>query len=168
MAFVTIDPLLIEVGEPTRKELFQGIKDNLDDLESRIVTAENAVNVNKEILFPIVGNYALTGIRLAAGYYKLTANITIQAVKIHQFKAYTSGTTEFDILYKRGGGAFTTIFSTKPTVTSANGDFYTSNNGVVSTTALLIDDIIRLDITAVQTGGFDVHSITVSIEHEVT
>lgn len=167
MAFVTIDPVLIEVGEPTRKELFQTIKDDLDDHESRISTAENSVNVSKEITFPIVGNYAFNGPKTAAAYYKLISDITVQAVKIHQFKAYTSGTTEFDVLYKRGVGAFTTIFTSRPTVTSANGDFYTSNNGIISTTDLLVNDIIRLDITSTQTGGFETHSITVTIEYEV-
>lgn len=167
MSYVTIDPVLIEVGEPTRKELFQGIKDNLDDHETRISTAENAVNVSREISFPISGNYSLNGVRVGAGYYKLISDIAVQAVKIHQFKAYTSGTTEFDVLYKRGVGSFTSIFSVRPTVTSANGDFYTSNNGTIVTQDLLVDDIIRVDITAVQTGGFETHSITLTIEYEV-
>ena len=36
MAFVTIPSTLIEVGKAVKKELFQTIKDNLDDHESRI------------------------------------------------------------------------------------------------------------------------------------
>lgn len=167
MAFVTINPALIEVGEPTRKELFQGIKDNLDDHESRISTAENAVNLPTKLDFEIIGNYYLSGIKTGLFYSKLITAITIQGVKLHQFKSFDSGTTEIDVLYKRGVDPFISIFSVRPTVTSANGDFYTSNNGIITNTDLLADDIIRIDLTATQSGGYDTHALTISLEYEV-
>lgn len=167
MAFISIQQTMIEVGEPTRKELFQQLKDNLDDHESRLVIAENAVNTPQGIEFEIVGNYHLVGPVAGVLYKKIPSNILVQDVKIHQFKGYNAGTTEIDLLYKRGADPFVSIFSIKPTVTSANGDFYTSSNGAVSVTDLEADDILRLDITSVQTGGYDQHSLTIVLEYEV-
>jgi hypothetical protein len=167
MAFITINPTMIEVGEPTRKELFQTIKDNLDDHEGRIAIAENAVNLAQTIDFELLGNYNFYSPIQGVLYKKLINNILVQGVKLHQFKAYTSGTTEIDILYKRGVNPFVSIFSIRPTVTAANGDFFTSNNGTVITPNLLADDILRLDITSSQSGGFDTHSLTVALEYEV-
>jgi hypothetical protein len=88
---------------------------------------------------------------------KTTANfpLTILGVYLLIDKAGSGGTTEIDVKRKRGGGAWTSILSTKPSVASAAGDDAISSNGVPNPLYTDIDagDILRLDLTSSQTSG---------------
>jgi hypothetical protein len=165
MAFITINSAMIEVGEPTKKELFENIKDNFDDHEARISIAENAVNQVTPLYFDVYGNYGNYGAREGVFFYKLSNNIFVQSVKINQYKAGVSGTTTADVLYKRGSDPFVSLLSSLPTVTSANGDLYT-DNGILSEQDLEIDDWLRVDLTSTQVTGHD-SKISIVIEYEV-
>ncbi len=155
MAFTTIPTTIIESGDPVVQELFDTyIKDNLDDHESRIIGLEGGSNV----VYPphfwnVTGPYEQSVPLVNCGMIRLNFNLTVLAGRLLIKTAGSSGTTEIDILYKRGVSAFATIFTTKPSVSSASGNYFVSTNGVLSVTSLLAGDIIRMDITTTQAGA---------------
>jgi hypothetical protein len=153
MAFSALTTAQIAVGEPTAREIFLKSKDNFDDHESRIVALENSVNAILVIEFNAAGPYSLKGPQNEVMFTRISNNITVQGARLISQTAGASGSLEIDIKYKRGAGAWTTIFSTRPSVSSASGDYISSTNAVISVTSLLAGDLIRLDITAVQSVG---------------
>jgi len=166
MAFTTLTSGEIAAGEPVKQELFQKTKDNFDDHEARIASTEAAVGFVEPITFGLLGPYPLKGnSQTGVLYYRLTNSITVLAIRLFIFQAGTAGTTQVDVLYKRGANPFVSLFSTLPSVGFAAGNFGLSTDGVLSTTSLLSGDILRLDLTSVQTGGAE--GAEVIIEYEV-
>jgi hypothetical protein len=151
MAFTTISPAQIAAGEPTAQELFTKIKDNFDDHETRITATEGSLLTIAPIvwdLYGFVGRYsAQTAI---TPNLLIRSNITLLSCRLMIDVAGTSGTTEFDILYKRGANPFATIFTTRPSVGFAAGDNAVSTNAILSVTTLQVGDILRLDLTSAQ------------------
>lgn len=154
MAFTTIPTSIIESGDPVVQELWDTyVKDNLDDHESRIVGLEGGSNVVYQPHFwNVTGPYFVAVPLVNCGMIRLNFNLTVLAGRLLIKTAGSSGSTEIDILYKRGVSAFTSIFSTKPSVTSASGNYAISTNGVLTVTSLLAGDILRMDITTTQGG----------------
>lgn len=156
MAFITVPTSIIESGDPVTQELFDTyVKDNLDDHESRLVSLEGGSAVAYEPLYwNITGPYENSvPLVWTDGFIRLNFNITLLAGRLTIATAGSSGTTEIDFLYKRGAGAWTSVFSTKPSVGFAAGNMATSTNAIFSTTALLTGDFIRMHITTTQAGG---------------
>lgn len=157
MAYIPITTDEIDPGKPTKNELFSKIRGNFIDHESRIVSNEAFAAATVPITFDLIGPYWIGGTFNNALQYILTYSITVQAVRLYIDLGGTVGTTEVDIKYKRGVGAFTSIFSTLPSVGFAAGDNATSTNAVLTTTSLLTGDILRLDITSVQTNSYNAY-----------
>lgn len=154
MAFTTVPTSIIESGDPVTQELWDTyVKDNFDDHESRIVGLEGGSNiVYPPYFWNVTGPYSVAVPLVNCGMVRLNFDLTVLAGRLLIKTAGSSGSTEIDILYKRGASAFTSIFSTKPSVTSASGDYAISTNAVISTTSLLAGDILRMDITTTQGG----------------
>ncbi|RTL05226.1 hypothetical protein EKK58_08745 [Candidatus Dependentiae bacterium] len=154
------DPILnteIEAGDPVTQDLWTKAQENLDDHESRIISLEGGSSVayhpfEWHVHGPYGGWAPFTNSDSGCGIIRLTFNITVLGGRVLIHQAGSSGSTEIDILYKRGGGAWTSIFSTKPSVAFGAGDYAASSNAVISTTALLAGDLIRMDITTAQGG----------------
>ena len=77
MAFITIPSSWLEVGRPTKKELFERIKDNFDDHESRLVTAESSVNQAQVYEEEVFGQLQLFGVKDGVFYFRLPTNISL-------------------------------------------------------------------------------------------
>lgn len=155
MAFTTIPTSIIQSGDPVIQELWDTyVKDNLDDHESRIVGLEGGSNVVYPPFFwNVSGQYETSVPLVNTGMIRLNFSLTVLAGRLLIKTAGTSGTTEIDFLYKRGASAFTSIFSTKPSVAFGAGDYAVSTNGILSVTSLLAGDILRMDITTTQSGA---------------
>lgn len=152
MAFLTITSGQIAAGEPTTQELFQTIKDNFDDHESRIGVVEGTIANYVPIDFTVVGAYSnRTMPQTGVLYFLVPFSMTLTGAKIYLTTAGTAGTLECDLLYKRGGAAYTTIFSTKPSLAYTAGDNAVSSNAVFAVTSLEANDRLRFDITSSQT-----------------
>lgn len=164
MAFSALNTSEIATGEPVKSEVMTKVKENFDDHESRISTLEASVNSFPPISFVVKGMYSKFGSgQTDVLFDRLNFNITLLAARLVIDKAGTAGTTEVDIYYKRGVGAWTSIFSTKPSVAFGAGDKGISTNAVMSTTALLAGDLLRMDITSTQTLG---NGFTLFLEYE--
>lgn len=153
MAYSTIPSASLAVGKPTKKELFDLIRSNFEDHESRIVSTEAAAAAAIPFEFEVFGKYNdLTVPYTGVMYYRVPFACTLTGAVILIFNDGLTGTLEIDIQKKSGVGAFATVFSTKPSVAAAGGDFSVSSNATFSTTTLLANDILRLDITSKMAG----------------
>lgn len=154
MSYTTIPSSVIEAGDPVTQELFGLVKSDLDDLNTRTTALEGGSNVAYEPYFwEVSGPYEQSVPLEAAGIIRLNFAITVLAGRVLIKKAGTGGTTEIDLLYKRGANPFVSIFTTKPSVAFGAGDYGISTNGVLNSPVdLLAGDIIRMDITTTQSG----------------
>lgn len=84
MAFVTIPTSLIEVGKALKKELFDLIKDNFDDHESRINSIELGANKVEVFNFEVIGfinNYTIAELE-QIGTHRAPSDFTLTDVTI--------------------------------------------------------------------------------------
>jgi hypothetical protein len=158
MSFSTLTTTEIAVGKPVTNDTQTKIKDNFDDHESRILNLEDGSAVAyPPIEMDIRGYYGDQG--PATGWCKTVPNFNLEitGARLYIDVAGSAGDTEIDILVSRSGGAYTSIFTTKPKVNYAMGNDYVSINGVLDPTQVAVSagDKIRLDTTLVQTDGFN-------------
>lgn len=147
----------IETGEPVKSSTASKLKNNLVNLQERIAAVEQGGNtVYPPIIMAVRGAYGESGDleipALNLAKTTLNFNLTITGVRLIIDQAGESGATEIDIKYKRGGGDYTSIFTTKPTVAFGAGNDATSTNAVLDQTHVNLQaaDILRLDLTAAQ------------------
>ena len=89
---------------------------------------------------------------------RINFDITILAGRLLTHTAGSGGSNEIDILFKRGAGAWTSIFSAKPSTAFGAGNF-ALGTGVLSVTSLLAGDLLKVNVTAVQSGGISLIGI---------
>ncbi len=154
MAFAPINTDEISAGEPVTNSTQTKIKDNFDNHETRLNDLETGnVTVYPPIIMRVNGSYAQL---LATGtnILRTTMNfdLVLTGIRLLCDKAGTSGTTEVDLLFKRGGGAWTSVLTTKPSLSYTAGDNAISSNAVLDLTkvSLQAGDLLRLDLTSTQ------------------
>jgi hypothetical protein len=158
MAFVTIPSGLIDVGDAIKKELFDLIKSNLDDHETRIsalATGQAKIDVFD---FDIrLGSIATSYTGMV--YYRARQAFTLSAVvlKIYEAGALT-GTLECDVKKNtsQDNVGMSSIFTTRPSIALASAsDYDESTNQVFDNTKIniAVGDILRFDITSLPTNG---------------
>jgi hypothetical protein len=159
MAFTTINPSAIEVGDPLTKDLFDTIKANEDDHESRLNTLET--NASRVEIFALdIRNADSSPSFTGFAYARMISDITITNafVEIYE-KGSLTGALEIDIKRSttdKNDTSFTSIFTTKPKITMASAsDYDTSTNQVFAPSQinLSVGDYLRLDITELPTSG---------------
>ena len=154
MAFVTIDPLTIEVGDPQTAELWNKVKDNLDDLDSRLTAFGGTGKIsifNEKIEVGVDAN--LTGF---LDYEIIQAcSITEFAIQLYEKSPASSGSLTLDLKKNTdtNPAGFNSIMTVLPTISMASAD-YSRNAGTINTglSTLSVGNIVRVDITALPTG----------------
>jgi hypothetical protein len=152
MAFSTISSALIQVGKAIKKELFQTIKDDLDDLDSRTAALEvtgSFIEIIDETIYSATTAATLTGVY----FYKVKQNTRITKVEVQIFDkgSISSGSVTIDLKKASTlGGTFTSIMTTLPTINFATASNYDSNSGVINAVLndLVTNEFIRVDFTA--------------------
>jgi hypothetical protein len=165
MPFTVINSTDVESGKPVTTDVMTVVKENFDDHEDRIQTLESGVGQTyPPIVFRVGGPYGAYG--AMNGLLKTTTNFAIEIIGVYLIidEAGTSGITEIDIQRKPVGGSYNSIFSTQPSVDFSEGDDAMSDDAVLnlSQTELSAGDILRLDLTSVQTFG---RGFTVRIDY---
>lgn len=159
MAFVAINPTAIEVGDALTKDLFDTIKGNFDDHESRINSVEtNAKRI--EIFSLDIRNADSSPSFTGFAYARIITPMTLTNafVEIYEKGALT-GALEIDIkrsTTNKDDSSFTSVFTTKPKITMATASNHdTSTNQVFSPSLinLAVGNYLRLDITELPTNG---------------
>lgn len=153
MSFTALTTGEVTSGKPVATTTQSKIKANFDDHEARLEAIEaNSSAGDPPITFRI-GGYYNTG----TGILKTTTNMSlvITGVRILVDTAGASGTVQIDIKKKRGAGAYTSIFTTLPSVVYSAGNDSISTNAVLDSgqSDFIAGDILRLDIVSGQTGG---------------
>jgi len=163
MSFTSISSAIIAAGKPVTQELCTTIKDDLDDLDSRIAITEGGIGRLPPICFDVVGalNSPLT--MDGALIYRLEANTHITAARLLVKTAGSSGSVTVDIEYKRGAGAWTSILTGTISSSYSAGN-YAVTSGTLAVQDFLTGDLLRLNIDAVQTNMED---FSVYLENEV-
>lgn len=153
MVFESFNDTETNAGKPTKQELFKKLKNDFDDHETRIENVEAAAAAFIPLEFFVGGAYYGSSPAQEVLFERIKFNLTLTAVRLVIQHAGTSGATEIDILYKRGSGAWTSVFTTKPSVDFSAGDYAVSTNAILAVTDLLAGDLVRLDITSAQLLG---------------
>lgn len=159
MAFTTLPDSLIQVGKALTRTLFKTyIKDNLDDLDSRMTAIEGSAG-KIIILDEIVYNAASFSSTTGLAFYRCAADFNLTDAKVSIFtKGSLTGTLEVDI-QKASSTDFTSsvsVFTTKPSIAYATAsDYDESINAVFDNTnkAVTAGDYLRFDITSMPAGG---------------
>lgn len=150
MAYSAFSSSEIAAGQPVKQELWQKVKDNFTDHETRISAVQTAVNTVQPIVFAIVGAYYSFGAgQTGVATIRVPYTLTLTDAKLFVVDAGSSGTLQCDVQKKSGAGSFATIFSTSPSVAFGAGSYATSTNAALSVTAVSNGDFLRLDITTV-------------------
>lgn len=164
MAYST--PNNVSVGDAVKKDDYDKLKNNSIDHETRVAALETAaasiVLIDEDI--SNLGQYVNASSTLEGLIrYQAKQNLTLTSAILTDTEGATSGTLEFNILKASSiGGTYTTVFSTRPSV-SANGSAQESSNAVFSVTSVSAGDWLRLDITSVATGAKNINvSLTAS------
>ena len=153
MAFVTIPSGDIDVGDPLKKDLFDKIKSNEDDLDSRVTSLEGGAGKVEVFNFPVV-NASSASTLTGLSYWRASAAFTLIDAKVAIFeKGSLTGTLEMDIKKNTSLDAvgMTTVFTTKPSIAIAGAsDYDESTNAVFDSgqISVAVGDYLRLDMTA--------------------
>lgn len=158
MAYSSLSSSLYAVGKAVTRQLFSTLKDNQDDLNTRLSSVEGSVN---KIVFY---DGTITAAATFDTYTNLTmhrvqADIDLTDVKVGIFDKGTisSGTLSIDI-QKSSSLDFTSsvsVFTTEPSLDLSTASSYTeSSNAVLGGTnkSLSEGDYIRIDITSIPSG----------------
>lgn len=148
-------PLSVKAdGQTIDETWFNEIKSELEAADAE----QTLLGAGLSLQFKLLGDYSAESSYTGLLYHRITQDITITSALLLIIAAGTSGSTQADVKFKRGGGGWTSLFTTKPAVPYTAGSLVHSNNGTGATVAvldslydeLLVGDLLRFDLTAVQ------------------
>ncbi len=153
MSFTAITAGEIASGQSVKTTTQTLVRTNFDDHESRIQALEAGSTGLPPIIFSVSGRYSDWGAIDEVIFTTATYTFDITGARIIIRDAGSAGTLEIDIKKKRGGGSWTSIFTTKPSVLFSAGDYAVSSNAIFDPDEIdvIAGDLLRLDITSVQT-----------------
>lgn len=155
MAYTTVPPEWIEAGEPTRKELFERIKDNQDFFDSQIdaLTQTSKVSMFNLTLGGSLNQYTVAQINNRMPVYAAPLSAQIVEVKATLLTASTSGTFSFDILKSTNNGvSFNTLLTANVQLTGVAVGSQSGSVNFISALSQEFDqgDLIRINIAGLQ------------------
>lgn len=153
MAFVTIPSSLIQIGSALKKELFDLIKGNLDDLDSRVNALSLGAAPVEVFNFDVLNASSASSLTGLIHHEALSAFIVTE-VKIQLFETggISSGVLSVDV--KKGPTpddlTMVSILTTQPSINFLTAVNYDSASGVLDPSQQTIaqGEILRLDITS--------------------
>lgn len=171
MAFTALPSGSLDVGDPIKKEIFDTIRSNEIDLDSRITDIE--VGAARVIVFDdTILNAASASTLTGINYFRALQNFTLTGAEIQTFEhGSLTGTLQVDV--KRNttpnNTGMVSVFTTKPSIAMAAADYSVSTNQVFSFSQVSITagTILRLDVTSMPTNG-TLGKFRVQIYGEVT
>ena len=159
MAFTPINSTQIQVGRAIKKELWDVVKNDFDDLNTRLNAVEASSPKIKVIEFYVL-NASSFSTATGIYYYRAVDTFTLTSATIQIFeKGSLTGTFEIDVeksTTNLDGPSFSTVFTTKPSINLTTASNYAiSTNQVFDPTKVSIvpGNYLRLDISQFPTGG---------------
>lgn len=152
-------------GQVIDQSWFNLIRTEVSVIDDRV----DALGSNNALIFNVNGYYGEVGSANQVSIFPITKSLTITSAKLICVTAGSAGSTKVDFKFKRGSGAWTSIFSTLPIVPFGAGDLGNSDTGAGATAAvinpsnqvLLPGDMVRVDQFQVQGGTPDTYILNV-------
>lgn len=153
MAFSTITSTQIEIGKAVKKELFDKVKGNFDDHETRIAATETGAGVveicNLEVL-----NASSAPSMTGLFYWKAPVAVSITKVELQIFEKGSISTGSVTIDVKKNttpdDTGMTSIMTVLPTLDFSSCADYDANSGTLDASEQDIaeGEFLRFDVTA--------------------
>lgn len=157
MAYNAFTNSEIQVGKAIKKELWQKVKDNFDDHETRLAQAiagGSKIEIfNIDFLTGSFGN-TITGVL----YHEALQDMSVieGAIQIFDKNGIVSGILSIDVKKNStpDNTGMTSIFTTAPSINFATANDYDRSTGTLNTSTqnVLKGEILRLDITSLPVG----------------
>lgn len=161
MAYLALTTAEIAIGGPVQNPTLTTIKGDLDYFKTTTDSLNSALQNPEPLTFDLHGNWWIDPVQTGIAYKRIWTSISLTGGILWVPKQGTAGTFTADVLYKRGAGAYTSIFSVQPSVAynAAAPDHQASTNGALTSTPLLLlsGDFLRVDISTAQTGSNEFH-----------
>lgn len=161
MAFIPLNAAEIAVAEPTKQELFQKIKDNDDNLDSRLTSVEAATVFVPQIPF-IVNGPGLIADGITPPW-RFVVGQDIKGVRVvTNGNPGTSGSAVFDVeISTDDGSSWGTILT--GTITASTTAYATVSGTLSGTPTVANTDLLRINMDSVRVGASG-YSIFVEVE----
>jgi len=159
MAFTTFDSAKLKVGDPITKELWDLLKSNFDDHETRL----NSLSTSGGTVFILNGDVDLSGFSISSPdifYYKARQDFSINDFRIQLFtkQSVVSGNLVMDLQKSidTNDANFSTVLTTPISFNFASDADYSIKVALIDTgaNAVLTSGVLRLKITNIPTGFF--------------
>jgi len=155
--FSSIPSGIIQVGKAIKKELFDLISGNLDDLDDRLTAVEGVqplIEIFNDEVINSSSSITLTGL----AFYKAQRNMRLVKAELQIFEKGATPYSGFvQIDFKKGSdlNALNSVFSTPPTLELDMVPDYATDSGVFNPTYqdVLTDEFIRFDVTLLPTAN---------------
>ena len=169
MPYVTITPADIEIGKPTKKEIFDTIRDNQEGFNTDIEALKQTSTID---VFNVkfggdINEYSATEIATFIPVFRAPISAQMVAFKAVLLTASTSGNLEIDLEISTDEGiSWTPLLTTPVTITGTTvGSISGAVNWVdVPSQSFTQNDLLRLVISGTQVDQGEFH---VSIYAEV-
>jgi hypothetical protein len=157
MAFTSLSNTLIQVGKAVKKEIFQVVKDNFDDHETRL----NSVEFQQAANFIFNGDISLFGFdsnNPDVYYYKAPTNFSLSDVEGQLFtkQSIVTGALSVDIQksINTNDVNFSSCLTSDLSFNFATDPNYTSKQATIdgSNSTFITDDVLRIVITSIPEG----------------
>jgi hypothetical protein len=157
MTYTTIPSGWVDIGDPVKKELFDLIKADLDDLDTRtqLVEAASADRdvFNKDV---ILSSAFTTLTNLWVQEINTATTLSECVIQIYA-KGSLTGTLEIDFLKSSTlDGTYTSVFTTKPSYNIGAGSSYGKSSNAVFNSSyqdIAAGNYLKLSITSMPTGA---------------
>jgi hypothetical protein len=159
MAFIAIENNIIKVGDPITKEIMDLIKDNFDDLNTRV----SGLSVSGGSIYIFNGDVSLIGyssLHQDIFYYKAKQDFAVNEFSVQLFtkQGVTSGNLVLDLqkAINTNDANFSTILTTPLSFNFASDADYSSKSATIDSGAnnITTNQVLRIKITNVPAGFF--------------
>lgn len=157
MSFVIIDSNKIKVGDPITKELWDAIKNNFDDIDTRVnnlaVSGSNVYIINEAVNFLSYKNS-----NSDFWYYKVPVNMVITGMNVQLFSKDGISSGSFTVDLQKGtstdNSTFNTVLTSAVTFNFAIDVSYSVKSASLdpSSSILLAGDVLRLNLSSYPAG----------------
>jgi hypothetical protein len=157
MAYNAFTNSEIQVGKAIKKELWQKVKDNFDDHETRLaqaVAGSSKIEIfNIDFLIGSFGN-TITGVLYHEALQDM--NVIEGAIQIFDKDGIVSGVLSIDVKKNTtpDNTGMVSVFTTAPSINFATANNYDRSTGTLnpSNQSVLKGEILRLDVTSLPVG----------------
>ncbi len=155
MVFQSLTADEVLPGEPTKSELFDKLRLDVDDLNDRMTVLEGTANSFPPIVFDVMGTVDTHIIANGLIKYRAHRNLTLLAVRLQVDLAGSAGTLTVD-LKRKSAGVYSSVLSSPLTAVYTDGNDYV-DSATIAIPDILLGEILRIDVSSIQTGMKDFH-----------